>query len=144
MPFLRRSSKDTTIGVATKANPSAVQNASEQAPATKETDSLAPLVPESQSEPQELNQDQSRRKSWFKRLSSSGTGETQKKEKRGSISDSGPFVFAFDPRSGKEILQRNPHWPNEDSWKREKEDEGTWAMGSMMGNQKKDFGGTIG
>jgi hypothetical protein len=39
---------------------------------------------------------------------------------------------------------KNPHWPNEDSWKREKESEGKWAFGSMMGQQGVDFGGTTG
>ncbi|KAK4495635.1 hypothetical protein PRZ48_012903 [Zasmidium cellare] len=67
-----------------------------------------------------------------------------KEGKRESIADSGPYVFAFDPKQGKEVLQKNPHWPNEDSWKREKEVEGQWAFGSMAGQQNKDFGGSVG
>lgn len=67
-----------------------------------------------------------------------------KEGKRESISESGPYIFAFDPKQGKEVLQKNPHWPNEDSWKREKEVDGQWAFGSMMGQSNKDFGGTVG
>jgi hypothetical protein len=61
-----------------------------------------------------------------------------------SISDSGPFSFVFDPATGKQVLGRNPHWPNEDSGKKEKDTEGDWAFGSLMGQPKDDFGGTVG
>jgi len=54
---------------------------------------------------------------FWQRNKSVGDGERGKK--RGSISDSGPYIFAFDPRTGKSVLQKNPHWPNEDSWTRE-------------------------
>lgn len=64
--------------------------------------------------------------------------------RKSSISDSGPYTLVRDPVTGKEVLHRNPHWPNEDSWKKEKESEGTWAFGSMMGQKLDDFGGTVG
>lgn len=41
-------------------------------------------------------------------------------EKRKSISDSGPFIVVQDPETGHAITKPNPHWPEEDSWKREK------------------------
>ncbi|KAK3676721.1 hypothetical protein LTR78_003498 [Recurvomyces mirabilis] len=44
-----------------------------------------------------------------------------KEERKQSLSDSGPYIFAFDPRVGKTVLQKNPHWPYEDSWKREED-----------------------
>ena len=72
---------------------------------------------------------------------SSGSSSDSKKQ---SISESGPYVFAFDPNTGKEVLQKNPHWPNEDSWKRVEESKGQWAFGSEAGQQNKDFGGTVG
>jgi hypothetical protein len=61
-----------------------------------------------------------------------------------SISDSGPFSFVLDPATGKEVLKRNPHWPNEDSGRKEEDTKGDWAFGSMMGQPKDDFGGTVG
>ncbi|KAI6795424.1 hypothetical protein KC363_g4323 [Hortaea werneckii] len=42
-------------------------------------------------------------------------------EKKESISASGPYIFAFDPDTGTRRLMKNPHWPEEDSWKREKD-----------------------
>ncbi len=108
----------------------------------RDNDSLAPLVKDP--EDAAMADQKPRRKSWFRRLSRIEPSEGKVKTKRGSISDSGPFIFAFDPRLGKEVLMRNPHWPNEDSWKREAETEGQWAMGSMAGQQNKDFGGQIG
>lgn len=64
--------------------------------------------------------------------------------RKSSIADSGPYTLVKDPVTGKEVLHRNPHWPNEDSWKKEKESEGQWAFGSMMGQKQDDFGGTVG
>lgn len=49
--------------------------------------------------------------------------------RKASISDSGPFIFAFGPNTGTTRLQQNPHWPNENSWKREEEDE--WAVARL-------------
>ena len=99
---------------------------------TRDTDSLAPLVKDPEGTGQAS--ERPRRKSWFKRLSRSGSnegkiesGENEVRKKKGSISDSGPFIFAFSPELGKEVLQRNPHWPNEDSWKREEETKGQWV-----------------
>lgn len=81
----------------------------------------------------------------FQRISghfkSNGSSKDSKKQ---SISESGPYIFAFDPKAGKEVLQKNPHWPNEDSWKRVEESQGQWAMGGEAGQQNKDFGGTVG
>jgi hypothetical protein len=71
------------------------------------------------------------------------SSDTDGKQKT-SISDSGPFSIVVDPATGKEVLKRNPHWPNEDSGRKEKESEGEWAFGSMMGQSKDDFGGTVG
>ena len=104
-----------------------------KANSTRDTDSLAPLVEGSE----EATPDTPRRKSWLKRLSHHDKDGDKNvvKEKKKSISDSGPFIFVYDPKTGKEILRKNPHWPNEDSWKREKEVEGQWAFGSMMGQQ---------
>jgi hypothetical protein len=94
-----------------------------------ESDSVAPLDSTIEGEPSERRR---RRSSLFRRRPSGP------KEKRGSISDSGPFIFAFDPRTGKTVLQKNPHWPNEDSWMRE--DSTSWAMGSMYGNETRIMG----
>jgi len=44
--------------------------------------------------------------------------ETHKKEKRASISENGPFYVVKDPETGMYITRPNPHWPEEDSWKR--------------------------
>lgn len=41
------------------------------------------------------------------------------KEKRKSISDSGPFVVEKNPVTGNYITKPNPHWPEEDSGTRE-------------------------
>ena len=79
---------------------------------TRDTDSIAPLIVSTEDAPQPTKR---RRSSLFKK---SPPGE-----KKTLISDSGPYIFAFDPRTGKEILQRNPHWPYEDSWKREEQRE---------------------
>lgn len=73
---------------------------------------------------------------------SSAKAEGSRRES--SISDSGPYTLVTDPVTGKEVLHHNPHWPNEDSWKEEERNEGTWAFGSMMGQKQDDFGGTIG
>lgn len=73
---------------------------------------------------------------------SSAKAEGSRRES--SISDSGPYTLVTDPVTGKEVLHRNPHWPNEGSWKKEKRNEGTWAFGSMMGQKQDEFGGTIG
>ena len=73
---------------------------------------------------------------------SSAKAEGSRRES--SISDSGPYTLVTDPVTGKEVLRRNPHWPNEDSWEKEERTEGTWAFGSMMGQKQDDFGGTIG
>lgn len=55
-----------------------------------------------------------------KRRSSSFLGKFKPSgERKPSFSDSGPYIFAFDTRLGKTVLQKNPHWPYEDSWKRE-------------------------
>lgn len=64
----------------------------------------------------------------FHRHHSANDEETEEAPRRkASISDSGPFVFAFDPNTGTTRLQRNPHWPNEDSWKVEDENEWSFA-----------------
>lgn len=110
---------------------------------TRDADSLAPLVNDG-NETSDAKSG-SRHKNWFKRLSrGEKKDEGKEKPKKQSISESGPYIFAYDPRLGKEVLMKNPHWPNEDSWKREQETEGQWAFGSMMGQQNKDFGGTVG
>jgi hypothetical protein len=41
------------------------------------------------------------------------------KEKRNSIADSGPFIVVQNPETGHWVTKPNPHWPEEDSWKRE-------------------------
>jgi hypothetical protein len=116
-----------------------VKEAWKKANSTKDTDSLAPLVNEDG-----VTTDHERRKSWFQKLTPHHNHDPNKpKEKKKSIADSGPFIFVYSPALGKEVLMKNPHWPNEDSWKREKEAEGQWAFGSMMGQQNVDFGGTV-
>lgn len=118
-----------------------------KANSARKASSVGPLVGDSSGEGETNEPVSHHHKSWFKRLSrsdKSGEKKEKEKKKKKSISDSGPYIFAFDPKSGKEVLQKNPHWPNEDSWKREKESEGQWAFGSMMGQQGVDFGGTVG
>ena len=119
----------------------------------EDTNSLATTLYEDGSNPANqpavAKSSSGRRKSWFQRLThssknSSSADQDSEKPRKSSISDSGPYIFAFDPRQGKEVLMKNPHWPNEDSWKREEESKGQWAMGSMAGQQGKDFGGTVG
>lgn len=39
-------------------------------------------------------------------------------ERRKSISDSGPLVVEQNPATGHYLAHKNPHWPEEDSWKR--------------------------
>ncbi|GAB1738348.1 hypothetical protein NU219Hw_g3159t1 [Hortaea werneckii] len=65
-----------------------------------------------------------RRPSVLQRLKHSLHKEDKKdasEEKKESISASGPYIFAFDPDTGTRRLMKNPHWPEEDSWKREKD-----------------------
>lgn len=126
----------------------ATQELWKKANSTHEADSLAPLMHDGSDAEKNTATATHHRKNWFKQLSRSTKGneknDKEETEKKKSIADSGPLIFAFDPKSGKEVLQRNPHWPNEDSWKREKEVEGKWAFGSMMGQQGVDFGGSVG
>lgn len=117
----------------------------QQDPKTTDTTSLATTLVNDQEQTQP--QEQPKRQSWLRRHlpgGSSKSHESKEKGKKDSISDSGPFIFAFDPAQGKEVLQKNPHWPNEDTWKREEETKGQWAMGGEMGQQNQDFGGTVG
>ncbi|KAI7158824.1 hypothetical protein KC349_g4640 [Hortaea werneckii] len=65
-----------------------------------------------------------RRPSVLQRLKHSLHKEDKKdasEEKKESISASGPYIFAFDPDTGTRRLMKNPHWPEEDSWKREQD-----------------------
>src|SRR5689334_15964653 len=80
---------------------------------------------------------------WLNRLRPSHTDSNHRRPSN-SISDSGPYVYETDPVTGKSFLRKNPHWPNEDSAEAEKDSKGAWAFGSMMGEQKRDFGGTTG
>lgn len=117
----------------------AAAHQSNVANSTKDNDSTAPLVHDAAGT--EYNTD-GKRRSWLSKMTHHHHHDKgEEKTRKSSISDSGPYVFAFDPKQGKEVLVKNPHWPNEDSWKRE---DGEWAMGSMMGAQGKDFGGTVG
>ncbi|KAK5714117.1 hypothetical protein LTR15_011025 [Elasticomyces elasticus] len=45
--------------------------------------------------------------------------------KRPSISDSGPLVVEEDPKTGHPLAHVNRHWPEEDSWRRQKERDGS-------------------
>lgn len=83
-------------------------------------------------------------KSLFHKDKTSDESESDPKDKKKSISSSGPFIFVTDPTTGKETLRENPHWPDEDSWKEVERSKGTWAMGGEMGDASKDFGGTVG
>ncbi|KAI6911614.1 hypothetical protein KC318_g6840 [Hortaea werneckii] len=68
------------------------------------------------------SQPNKRRPSVLQRLKHSLHKEDKKdasEEKKESISASGPYIFAFDPDTGTRRLMKNPHWPEEDSWKRE-------------------------
>lgn len=138
----------TSVGGNQSVDPSERQAASQDARETKanstmETNSLAPLVTDADGQQGEAKE--GRRRSWFHRKSAAdGVKDEEKKEKRKSISDSGPYIFVYDPNLGKEVMRKNPHWPNEDSWKRVDESKGVWAMGSMAGQQNKDFGGQVG
>ncbi|KAK4542908.1 hypothetical protein LTR36_006097 [Oleoguttula mirabilis] len=91
-------------------------------PAAQDTDSASPLVTCTTAETSPPP----------KRRSSSAFLDKLKRSggRKVSISDSGPYIFAFDPRSGTTVLQKNPHWPNEDSWKREN-DTARRCIGSM-------------
>ncbi|KAI7159041.1 hypothetical protein KC316_g13729 [Hortaea werneckii] len=82
--------------------------------ATAEPSSQAPAA-------SDLNK---RRASVLQRLKHSLHKEDKKdasEEKKESISASGPYIFAFDPDTGTRRLMKNPHWPEEDSWKREED-----------------------
>lgn len=41
------------------------------------------------------------------------------KERKASLSDSGPYIVETDPDTGKTTCRVNPHWPYEDAWKTE-------------------------
>ncbi|TKA83878.1 hypothetical protein B0A55_00125 [Friedmanniomyces simplex] len=41
--------------------------------------------------------------------------------KHPSLSDSGPIVVQEDPSTGHHLAHVNPHWPEDDSWRRQKE-----------------------
>ena len=127
---------DATAATQTTAN---ADETWKKANSTYDANSLAPLVGEGSGAPANENE---RRKSWIKRVfHHEKDGDIPKRK---SIADSGPLIFVVDPKTGNEVLVKNPHWPNEDSWMREKETEGKWAFGSMMGQQGVDFGGTVG
>lgn len=106
--FHRKPTRPTSEADATAANRKQEPEYLPTKAATRDTDSTAPLVTSAEGEPTHSKR---RRSSLFKKISSG--------EKKTYISDSGPYIFAFDPKTGKEILQKNPHWPYEDSWKRE-------------------------
>ncbi|EMC96458.1 hypothetical protein BAUCODRAFT_475611 [Baudoinia panamericana UAMH 10762] len=57
---------------------------------------------------------------------------------RASIANSSPLTVVRDPKSGDYITAPNPHWPEEDSWKREnvrsgRGDDSTIAPGGVGG-----------
>ncbi|KAK0265578.1 hypothetical protein LTR48_001264 [Friedmanniomyces endolithicus] len=88
---------------------------------TVEERSIAPLLPDSHHGPphEAASPDDANpaHKSLLQRLKPNRTEHNKTAHK--SISDSGPYEFVFDPKSGKEVLRKNPHWPNEDSYLRE-------------------------
>ena len=51
--------------------------------------------------------------------SRSGSPTTDARERKKSIADGGPFLVEQNPETGNWITRPNPHWPNDDSWKRE-------------------------
>ncbi|KAK5107982.1 hypothetical protein LTR62_008876 [Meristemomyces frigidus] len=58
-----------------------------------------------------------RRKSIIERIRE---GRAERKASHDNLRDNGPYKFVPDPHHpGKEVLQKNPHWPYEDSWTRE-------------------------
>ncbi|KAK4955779.1 hypothetical protein LTR10_006718 [Elasticomyces elasticus] len=57
-----------------------------------------------------------RRKSFIQRFKEE---RAERKAVHDNVYNSGPYVMVFDPKLGKEILRKNPHWPYEDSYKRE-------------------------
>ncbi|KAF2158904.1 hypothetical protein M409DRAFT_61250 [Zasmidium cellare ATCC 36951] len=89
--------------------------------------STAPMLPRDDHPSKEAFLDH---KNFFEKLSAHVKHDVSK-EKRQSVSDSGPFIFQFDPTQGKEVLVRNPQWPYEDSFKREGDVECKWAFGSF-------------
>ncbi|KAK4494993.1 hypothetical protein PRZ48_004242 [Zasmidium cellare] len=89
--------------------------------------STAPMLRKDDHPSKQASLDQ---KSLFEKLSAHVKHDVSK-EKRQSVSGSGPFIFQFDPAQGKEVLVRNPHWPYEDSSERERDVEGKWAFGSF-------------
>lgn len=141
--FLERNFQALQQG-STSVQPAQMASSNQPNAGAEDTNSLATLLHE---EGSNQHSSSGKRTSWFRKLthsSKNASPSSDEKPRKSSISDSGPYIFAFDPRQGKEVLMKNPHWPNEDSWKREEESKGQWAMGSMAGQQGKDFGGTVG
>ncbi|KAK1077743.1 hypothetical protein LTR33_007832 [Friedmanniomyces endolithicus] len=93
----------------------------ERSIAPSSTASTAPLLPDSHHGPphEAASPDDANpaHKSLLQRLKDTRTEHNKTAHK--SISDSGPYEFVVDPKSGKEVLRKNPHWPNEDSYLRE-------------------------
>ncbi|KAI7520998.1 hypothetical protein KC331_g19966 [Hortaea werneckii] len=109
----RRDSKQTEALESPNEKPSQAPHITADT-ATAEPNSQAPAA----SDPNK------RRASVLQRLKHSLHKEDKKdanEEKKESISASGPYIFAFDPDTGTRRLMKNPHWPEEDSWKREKD-----------------------
>ncbi|KAK5122546.1 hypothetical protein LTR85_003809 [Meristemomyces frigidus] len=95
------------------------QESIQTTPTTQDSESTDPLITTPEDTPTS------------KRRTSSFLGKLKRSSARKpSISDSGPYIFAFDTRLGRTVLQRNPHWPNEDSWKRENDTQRS-CIGSM-------------
>ena len=93
----------------------------ERSIAPSSTASTAPLLPDSHHGPphEAASPDDANpaHKSLLQRLKDTRTEHNKTAHK--TISDSGPYEFVVDPKSGKEVLRKNPHWPNEDSYLRE-------------------------
>ncbi|KAK0264877.1 hypothetical protein LTS09_001285 [Friedmanniomyces endolithicus] len=89
----------------------------ERSIAPSDTASTAPILPEAQhGTPHDSGSTDAGHKSLLQRLKDT---RSEHKSAHKSISDSGPYELVFDPKLGKEVMRKNPHWPNEDSYLRE-------------------------
>ncbi|TKA72281.1 hypothetical protein B0A55_06187 [Friedmanniomyces simplex] len=93
----------------------------ERSIAPSDTASLAPLLQDSHHRPSDEAGGPSdaplpRRKSLLQRFKDE---RAERKAIHRNLYDNGPYELVFDPNLGKEVLRKNPHWPYEDSWKRE-------------------------
>lgn len=70
-------------------------------------------VPVSNAEPTEHAEHAAQNPTLLRRLSSAFS----QSDRKVSLSDSGPFITTIDPKTGHALARKNPHWPEEDSWK---------------------------